>query len=54
MCIFATIQAADAWMAQHPVGSGVSPSSSTGQAGNALETQLDSYNNGNLCAPHRN
>ncbi|MBW8873571.1 MAG: carboxypeptidase regulatory-like domain-containing protein [Acidobacteria bacterium] len=53
-CIFPIIQAADAWMAQHPVGSGVSTSSSTGQAGNALEVQLDSYNNGNLCAPHRN
>ncbi|HEX3557099.1 MAG TPA: SdrD B-like domain-containing protein [Thermoanaerobaculia bacterium] len=53
-CIFPIIQAADAWMAQHPVGSGVSTSSTIGQQGNALEVQLDSYNNGNLCAPHRN
>ncbi|MFY9821172.1 MAG: SdrD B-like domain-containing protein [Thermoanaerobaculia bacterium] len=53
-CIFPIIQAADAWMAQHPVGSGVSTSSTAGQQGNSLETQLDSYNNGNLCAPHRN
>jgi hypothetical protein len=55
-CITSVIQAADAWMRQYgPVGSGVSTSSSTGQAGNALEQQLDSYNNGNLsCAQHRN
>ena len=52
-CITSIIQAADAWMSQHPVGSGVSPSSTAGQAGVALETQLDSYNNGNLsCATH--
>jgi hypothetical protein len=55
-CITSVIQAADAWMRQYgPVGSGVSTSSSIGQAGNALEQQLDSYNNGNLsCAQHRN
>ncbi|HSS49624.1 MAG TPA: SdrD B-like domain-containing protein, partial [Thermoanaerobaculia bacterium] len=53
-CIFPTIQAADAWMAQHPVGSGVSTSSTAGQQGGSYETQLNSYNNGNLCAPHRN
>jgi hypothetical protein len=53
-CIFPIIQAADAWMAQYPVGSHISTSSTAGQQGNALEVQLDSYNNGNLCAPHRN
>ena len=55
-CITTVIQAADAWMRQYgPVGSHVSTSSSAGQAGNALEQQLDSYNNGNLsCAQHRN
>ena len=55
-CITSVIQAADAWMRQYgPVGSGVSTSSTAGQAGNALEQQLDSYNNGNLsCAQHRN
>jgi SdrD B-like domain len=53
-CITATIQAADAWMSQHPVSSGVSTSSSAGQAGAALQSRLDDYNNGRLCAPHRN
>ncbi len=53
-CIFPVIQAADAWMAQHPVGSHVSSSSADGQVGESLASQLDSYNNGNLCAPHRN
>jgi hypothetical protein len=54
-CITTVIQAADAWMSQHAVGSHVSPSTSAGQAGAALETQLDDYNNGNLsCATHRN
>ncbi len=52
-CITSVIQAANTWMSQHPVGSSVSPSSSAGQAGVALETQLDDYNNGNLsCATH--
>jgi hypothetical protein len=36
-CITTVIQAADVWMSQHPVGSGVSPSSSAGQAGVALK-----------------
>jgi hypothetical protein len=54
-CITTIIQAADAWMRQYPVGSHISPSSSAGQAGAALETQLDDYNNGRLsCATHRN
>ncbi|MEA2602424.1 MAG: large repetitive protein [Acidobacteriota bacterium] len=53
-CIFPVIQAADAWMAQHPVGSHVASSSADGQVGESLASQLDSYNNGNLCAPHRN
>jgi hypothetical protein len=55
-CITTIIQAADAWMKQYgPVGSGVSTSSTAGQAGVTLQTQLDSYNNGNLsCAQHRN
>ena len=55
-CITSVIQAADAWMRQYgPVGSHVSTSSSAGQAGDALEGQLDDYNNGRLsCAQHRN
>lgn len=55
-CISATITAADAWMAAHPLGSKVSGSSSawTGsESGNSIMTTLDNYNNGRMCAPHR-
>ena len=52
-CIEATILAADNWMAEHPVGSGVSASSPAWQSISAAYTMLDQYNNGMLCAPHR-
>jgi hypothetical protein len=51
-CIASTIAAADAWMASHPVGSGVSASSSAWSVGGPLHDRLDDYNNGLLCAPH--
>ena len=57
-CISATIADADAWMAAHPVGSGVKASSSAWQSvepglsasASAMHGTLDSYNNGLLCA----
>lgn len=53
-CITDDIAAADAWMTANPVGSGVKASSSAWtSAGAALQTELDAYNNGLLCAPHR-
>jgi len=52
-CISATITAADSWMASHPVGSKVSASSSAWIPAGPLHDRLDAYNNGNLCAPHR-
>lgn len=52
-CIAGTIAAADAWMAAHPVGDGVKASSSAWRAGEPLYSMLDQYNNGYLCAPHR-
>ena len=54
-CIDATISAAQDWMTDNPVGSGVKADSSTWQdAGSALHTALDDYNNGRLeCADHR-
>jgi len=52
-CVTATIQAADAWLQQYPLGSRVSSSSSAGQTATALQNRLDDYNNGRLCAPHR-
>lgn len=53
-CIADTIAAADEWMATYgPVGSGVRGSSSAWQEGEPLYLSLDDYNNGFLCAPHR-
>lgn len=52
-CISATISAADAWMASHPPGSGVKASSSAWTVAGPLHQTLDDYNNGRLCAPHR-
>ena len=54
-CISGTIAAADAWMAANgPVGSSVHASSAEWAEGQPLHTELDDYNNGRLCAPHRN
>lgn len=55
-CITATITIADAWMVTHgPVGSGVKAGgkNSPWRTGEPLYLQLDAYNNGYLCAPHR-
>ena len=54
-CVDDTIDLADAWMATHgPVGIGVPASSAAWAEGQPLHTELDDYNNGRLCAPHRN
>ena len=54
-CVDATIAQADAWMAANgPVGSNVPASSAAWAQGQSLHTTLDDYNNGRLCAPHRN
>jgi hypothetical protein len=54
-CVKSTIDAANLWMAQYgPVGSGVAASSSAWSLGEPLHIQMDNYNNGLLCAPHRN
>jgi hypothetical protein len=54
-CIESTIVAADAWLAAHPVGSNVKAGSANSPwiVGQPLSTTLDNYNNGLLCAPHR-
>ena len=53
-CIAADIAAADTWMAAHPVGSGVKANSDAWKnSGSDLHGDLDDYNNGLLCAPHR-
>ena len=48
-----TIADAQAWMAQHPLGSNVYASSPPWKVGEPLHRTLDNYNNGGLCAPHR-
>ena len=53
-CISDTIVAADEWMATYgPVGSGVTADSDAWKIGEPLHLMLDDYNNGKLCAPHR-
>ncbi len=53
-CITSTIVAANAWMATYgPVGSNVAASSPAWAIGEPLHQQMDAYNNGLLCAPHR-
>ena len=48
------IAAGNAWMATYgPVGSGVAASSTAWSIGEPTHITLDSYNNGLLCAPHR-
>jgi hypothetical protein len=52
-CILGTLMAADAWLADHPPGSGVRANSAAWDEGEPLKVQLDLYNNGELCAPSR-
>jgi protocatechuate 3,4-dioxygenase beta subunit/phosphotransferase system IIB component len=52
-CINSTIASADSWMATYPVGSKVKASSSAWSTAGGWHTKLDDYNNGELCAPHR-
>src|SRR5262245_33272233 len=53
-CVASTIAAANAWMVSYgPVGSNVSASSAAWTIGEPLHMQMDAYNNGLLCAPHR-
>jgi hypothetical protein len=53
-CVNSTIAAANTWMATYgPVGSNVAASSYAWSVGEPLHQQMDAYNNGLLCAPHR-
>jgi hypothetical protein len=54
-CVNSTIADANAWMATYgPVGSNVAASSYAWELGEPMHKQMDYYNNGLLCAPHRN
>lgn len=53
-CVSSTIAAADEWMMKYgPVGSGVHAASLAWKVGEPLHRQMDNYNNGMLCAAHR-
>ena len=53
-CIASTITAADAWMAKYgPMSKTVKASSTAWKEGEPLYYKLDKYNNGLMCAPHR-
>jgi hypothetical protein len=53
-CVDGTIAAANAWMAAYgPAGSGVKASGAAWKVGEPLHRTMDNYNNGMLCAPHR-
>ncbi len=52
-CIGATVAAADAWLLLYPLGSGKSSAGVPWLVGGPLHQKLDDYNNGRLCAPHR-
>jgi hypothetical protein len=52
-CVDSTIAAADQWMKTYPLGSKVSASSYAWKVGEPLHRLMDNYNNGMLCAPHR-
>jgi hypothetical protein len=53
-CVSSTIAAADSWMTTYgPVGKGVHAASLAWKVGEPMHRQMDNYNNGMLCAPHR-
>jgi hypothetical protein len=53
-CVASTITAADSWMAKYgPAGSKVKASGVAWKLGEPLHQLMDNYNNGVLCAPHR-
>ena len=53
-CVSLAISKANTWMATYgPVGSNVAASSAAWAEGEIWHKQMDAYNNGLLCAPHR-
>lgn len=53
-CITNELSAAYNWLNMYEPGSGVKANSAAWKAGKSTYTTLDNYNNGLLCAPHRN
>jgi len=53
-CVASAISNADAWLCQHPVGSGVTSNSPAWKQITPTYNTLTSYNEGHLCAPKCN
>jgi hypothetical protein len=54
ICVIGAIADAQTWMTAHSAGSGVAGSSAAWAGGEPTHMMLDAYNNGLLCAKHRN
>jgi hypothetical protein len=50
-CVSNLIAAADAWLCQHPIGSGVSGGSAAWKQIKATYAAMEKYNTGHSCAP---
>jgi hypothetical protein len=50
-CVAAAISSADAWLCQHPVGSGITSNSKEWKQITSTYDTLTSYNEGHLCVP---
>jgi hypothetical protein len=53
-CINTSITKGNTWLATYPLGSNVAGSSYAWSIGQPIQQTLDAYDNGLLCAPHRN
>jgi hypothetical protein len=52
-CINTSIAQGNAWLKTYPLGSNVAGGSQAWAVGNPIQSTLDAYDNGLLCAPHR-
>jgi len=52
-CVTKEIGDAYNWLVAHPVGSKIAGGSAEWAAGQPIQSRLDAYDNGLLCAPHR-
>ena len=53
-CVSPSIAAGNAWLVTYPLGSNVAGSSYAWSIGEPTHQLMDAYNNGLLCAAHRN
>jgi hypothetical protein len=53
-CVEGTLDDGQAFLAANPIGSKLKAKATAWTAGSVIASELDEYNNGLLCAPHRN